>query len=1222
MSPPRKKREDAVRGDSGKAPKADQVPIAGDLLAGLPPPPSRVPADQEARDLIRTLLDETIVVEAAAGTGKTTMLVERIVALLASGKAEVGRIVAVTFTEKAAGELKLRIRERLESARHEASPGTPARRHLERALARLEEAWVGTIHGFCADLLRERSVAANVDPDYRTLTEPEAMKLFRESFDLWFQQILEDPPEGVRRSLRRAGAGRDADGPVGRLRHAAWSLAEWRDFPHPWRRDPFPRERAIDLLVESLHGFADRSARCDQPGRDNLYKDTEKYRRLSREIRSAESVRDRDYDGIEAALIEVCRGWAPRKGYGKSYGPGVSRAEIQAEQGALAGELATFEREADADLAALLHAELQTAIEAYEGRKARLGLLDFVDLLIKARDLVRQNAGIRAEFQEKFTHLFVDEFQDTDPIQAEILMLLAAEDPEVWTWQFVQPRRGKLFIVGDPKQSIYRFRRADVSIYRQVRGILERHGGRCLQLTTNFRTVENLQTAINTAFAPWMTGDEASLQADYVPLTSWRSDRSGRPSLVSLPVPRPYGTSRVTKTAIDASLPGAIASFVKWLLEESGWTVTESVKTGPSSGAEPEGADAGTRIPRTEQRERPLQSRDVCLLFRRFDNFFLGDITRGYVRALESRGIRHLLVGGRSFHEREEVETVRTALTAIEWPDDELTVFATLCGAFFAIGDEELFEFRKTVGKLHPFRRGGGEPLSDHLAPIDTALEILGSLHRARNSRPIADTISSLLEQTRAHAAFVLRPSGDQVLANVLHVAEQARSYESCGGISFRGFVEELLADADRRTAPEAPVLEEGSDGVRIMTVHRAKGLEFPVVVLCDMTANLSGANASRYLDSDRRFCVSRLAGWSPVELLEHQDAELRRDRAEGIRVAYVAATRARDLLVVPGLGVERFGEPADEQLSRASWLFPLNGALYPERASWGRSGPTVGCPAFGPTTVIGADSSRFDFEMVRPGLHEIAAPGSGHHEVVWWDAALLADEEDPLFGVRRDDLMKKEIDPGLVGADLARFQDWELQRGRTLQEASYPSLRLSTVTERARLLAESKKKPGVPVEVFALERELDRPGGTRFGALVHAVLATIPLDGDRAAIERAAQLQARLLGAGPGEVSSAIHAAIRTLEHDLLAQAREASRRPGDCLREVPVTSREADGTILDGVIDLAFLRDDVWVVVDFKTDRELEQGLDVYKRQVALYATMLSRATKKEARGVLLSI
>ncbi|MEZ4647833.1 MAG: UvrD-helicase domain-containing protein [Candidatus Eisenbacteria bacterium] len=1248
-------RPGASRGSVDAATGNEPGASTGDLLAALPPRPSRVPADQAARDQIRTRLDETIVVEAAAGTGKTTMLVERIVALLSSGRGEVDRIVAVTFTEKAAGELKLRIRERLESARQDAPAESAEKLNLERALARLEEAWVGTIHGFCADLLRERSVAANVDPDYRTLTEPEAIKLFRETFDLWLQQTLESPPEGVRRSLRRTASGQREDGPVGRLHRAAWSLAEWRDFPHAWRRDPFPREARIDEIVAVLHSFAERSEQCAKKANDNLYLDTEKYRRLSRELAEAEPVRGRDYDGLEGTLIELLRGWAPRKGYGKEYGAGITREEIHAELTDLIDRIREFECDADADLAALLQGELQQVIESYEERKAKLGLLDFVDLLVRARDLIRGDSEVRAEFQTRFTHVFVDEFQDTDPIQAEILMLLASDDPEVWNWQFVRPQPGKLFVVGDPKQSIYRFRRADVSIYSQVKSILERSGATCLQLTTNFRTVENLQRAVNTAFAPWMRGDTGTLQADYVPLTPWRQDREGRPSLIALPVPQPFGARGVTKTAIDGSLPGAVASFVNWMLTESGWTVKETVRVPLDASAEGEdeakrgggspsrkardgargGADANVgattganaetaEARRTVQmeRERPLQPRDVCLLFRRFDNFFLGDITRGYVRALEAHGIRHLLVGGRSFHEREEVETVRTALNAIEWPDDELSVFATLRGAFFAIGDEELFEFRQGGRKLHPFRKRDGDELPEHLRPIDDALQVLGQLHRARNQRPIADTVSTLLDATRAHATFVLRPSGDQVLANVLHVAEQARSYESSGGISFRGFVEELLADADRRTAPEAPILEEGSDGVRIMTVHRAKGLEFPVVILCDMTANLSGAKASRYLDSDRRLCVSRLAGWSPVELLENEDSELGRDRAEGIRVAYVAATRARDLLVVPAIGSTRYGEPKDDALTGSTWLFPLNGALYDEQSNWSLSTPALGCPTFGPFSVIGkGEGVQFDFETVRPGFRRVGSEDS-RHDVVWWDATLLAREEEPRFGVRRDDLMKRDVDPEVVGRDLTRFQDWEQERQRTLQDASHPGLRLSTVTERARLLAEEKKKLDVQVETIELEIDPSRPGGARFGALVHAMLATVPMDGGEVEIERAAALQGRLLGATDRETVAAEKVVSSVLRHPLLGAAFEASGRDGECLREVPVTSREADGTILDGVIDLAFRQGETWVVVDFKTDQELEESLQVYKRQVGLYATMLSRATKRPARGVILRV
>src|SRR5205814_1352465 len=262
------------------------------------------------------------------------------------------------------------------------------------------------------------------------------------------------------------------------------------------------------------------------------------------------------------------------------------------------------------------------------------------------------------------------------------------------------------------------------------------------------------------------------------------------------------------------------------------------------------------------------------------------DITRGYVEALEARGIRHLLVGGKTFHDREEIETIRAALTAIEWPDDQLSVFATLRGALFAIGDEELLEYHYAGGRFHPFRIP--TELPDRLRPIGDALAQLALLHAQRNRRPAADTITALLDATRAHVGFVLRPGGEQVLANVLHVAELARQYELDGGMSFRGFVETLQARSAAAQAAEAPILEEGSDGVRLMTVHKAKGLEFPVVILADITARMRPGEASRHLDPAHQKCAVRLAGLMPQDLVDHQDEERNREEAEGVRLAYV----------------------------------------------------------------------------------------------------------------------------------------------------------------------------------------------------------------------------------------------------------------------------------------------------------------------------------------------
>src|SRR5690349_3007396 len=236
-------------------------------------------SDQADREQIVTALDDTLIVEAAAGAGKTTELVRRIVRVIESGRAEVTEIVAVTFTEKAAGELKLRLREALEEARGNSSSGSDERNRLDRALRRLEGAQVSTIHGFCADLLRERPVEARIDPLFAVLTEAQAARMYDEGFHRWLESRLADPSEGVKRSLRRPALGgfgaqaNDDNGPIHRLRRAGWDLIQWRDFDGEWQRPPFDRSARIDELVQVLNKFTEL---LEPPGdvRDRLYADS------------------------------------------------------------------------------------------------------------------------------------------------------------------------------------------------------------------------------------------------------------------------------------------------------------------------------------------------------------------------------------------------------------------------------------------------------------------------------------------------------------------------------------------------------------------------------------------------------------------------------------------------------------------------------------------------------------------------------------------------------------------------------------------------------------------------------------------------------------------------------------------------------------------------------------------------------------------------------------
>ena len=1160
--------------------------------------------DLDARRLIAEALDETLVVEAAAGTGKTTELVNRILRVLGSGRARVDEIVAVTFTEKAAGELKLRLRQRLEEERRAAADPAVAAR-LEEAVQNLEEAHVSTIHGFCADLLRERPVEAGVDPLFRVLTEGQAERLFSEAFEAWFQERLEDPPEGVRRSLRRPGRGFrpgdiDEDGPIERLRRAGLELTQWRDFTGRWTREPFDRAAAVDRIAGLVRSLAELSANPSYAG-DNLFVDTEPVRRLDAAIRDPRSAIRADTDSLEALFIDLRRHRdfkRMRKGSGVTYARGVVRAQVLGARDLLVQALDEFQLHADADLAALLHGELQACVDRYETLKAREGALDFLDLLLRARNLVRGNAVVRAHFQARFKRLFVDEFQDTDPLQAELLLLLAADAAVETRWRHVSPVPGKLFIVGDPKQSIYRFRRADVGIYRAVCELLVAGGARAVQLSTSFRSVPNVQHAVNAAFRPLMNGDPEALQADYVPLEHPpdRLDDPAQPSVVALPVPHPYGPRNVTARKIEESLPDAVGAFVDWLVTRSGWTVTER---------------------RDPLRRVPLEARHVCILFRRFVSYG-DDVTRPYVEALESRGVRHLLVGGRAFHDREEIETLRAALMAIEWPDDQLSVFATLRGALFAIGDEELLEYRHRAQRFHPFHTGAELP--SHLAPVVEALTLLRDLHVQRNRRPVADTIAALLERTRAHVGFVLRPAGEQALANVLHVAELARQYERDGGVSFRGFVDALQRAAAGGQAAEAPILEEGSDGVRLMTVHKAKGLEFPVVILADITARLTPWEAGRHIDTARELCAVRIGGWSPIDLVRQQSLELMREQREGERVAYVAATRARDLLVVPAVGDGPYHD---------GWTSPLHSAIYPADDARRTASPARGCPPFRSrdTVLSRPDGDPATKLTVCPGAHTIGDRANSDpaveksHTVVWWSPepeALALGVQAP-FGLRRDDLIVKDVAPAVLRTHLATYAEWRRNRDAAVDEARVPSLHVRTVTEwSAGGALEGCEQ--IPVRTESASDGAGRPGGARFGTLVHALLADVPLAAaSDAVVVRLADAHGRMLGAQPDEVTSAREVVARVLAHPVL-RAAAAADAAGRCYRETPVTLRTADGGLVEGHVDLAFDDGDGFVVVDFKTDRELDGALDRYTAQVQVYAGAIARATGRPARGVLL--
>jgi hypothetical protein len=393
----------------------------------------------------------------------------------------------------------------------------------------------------------------------------------------------------------------------------------------------------------------------------------------------------------------------------------------------------------------------------------------------------------------------------------------------------------------------------------------------------------------------------------------------------------------------------------------------------------------------------------------------------------------------------------------------------------------------------------------------------------------------------------------------------------------------------------------------------------------------LTPFDASRYVDPDRGLCALRLGGWLPQNLVDHREAELQREKAEGERVAYVAATRARDLLVVPAVGDEPYAE---------GWVAPLNHAIYPPEGARRVQAVAPGCPVFTSRDSVRRrpDGDPASGRTVCPGLHTLSE-ADGEHSVVWWspEREALSLDVPASFGLRRDDLIVKDVPAGVLKRYRDDYDAWRRGRDEAIVRASRPSLEVRTVSEFVRRpYAEHSEHVGrvLPfgpagsedhaaadaVDIVTIEPAPGRPVGRRYGTLVHATLAAVALDADDETIGRMAGTQARIAAAPPSELSSAIDAVIAALRHPLIDAARRAAGE-GRCLREMPVTVVRG-GTLVEGVIDLAFETDDGMIVVDFKTDRAEGEVLATYRRQVALYADAIAQVTGRPVRALLMEI
>ena len=807
-----------------------------------------VPVDQDARERARRDHGTSLVLEAGAGTGKTTLLVDRIEQIVRSGAARLDEIAAVTFTENAATTMKLRLRERLERARGDPARPAEERGRADAALEVLERAQVSTIHALCAALLGERPLECGVPPGFRVADDAEMDILFAEAWDEWLTARLVAGDATLMAAVD-SGIPLEADGWGERssLRGLARTLVDQRDLrplvaespvdPAAWRRDLQARAaRARALLTLVREGDALGA-------------------RLGALVDFAVAADRLEGDALASHLRTLAL--VPRNFGHKAH---WTTPEALEEGRAIAAWTSQAAAAWKAASSAALHARLVRAVlevvAGYEARKKERGVLDFLDLLVKARDALRGSEAVRRYFRERFRAVIIDEFQDTDPLQVEVAELLTGGRP------------GALVVVGDAKQSIYRFRRAEVALFRRMAAAAaSRPGHAVLHLTQNFRSRAAILRFVNRAFTSLITPSDEAGQPAYEAIAPPPGLRE-EPSVVALRFDAPFAEGEDLLRAEARALTAFLAEV--------------------AAGAHP------VRDPHTGV-ERPSRAGDVMVLARRLTQM------RPLEEALESAGLRFTIEGGKSFFDRQEVHEVLAVLRALDDPSDRVSLVAALRSSLCGVSDRDIVAYALSGGALWL-----GAPGSDASTPgaetVAPALVFLATLHRLRTSLSVPALIERLYDETRILAALTGTRRGEAQVANLEKVVVLARKASDLGVLTVRGFIR--LLQERIRTAREEPDLPSTRPGdpetIRILSIHKAKGLEAPVVALYDTADDYRTPVDLVAQWAEGTIAVGFRDGCQPPGWDVLSAREKVRAGAEARRLLYVACTRARDLLVVP----------------------------------------------------------------------------------------------------------------------------------------------------------------------------------------------------------------------------------------------------------------------------------------------------------------------------------
>jgi ATP-dependent exoDNAse (exonuclease V) beta subunit len=842
-------------------------------------------ADREQRLRVLTDFETTLLVEAAAGTGKTSLIAGRVAMLLARG-ASPSKVAAITFTELAAGELAMRIRGyvasllagRIPDVLKDAMPDGLSREqkeYLTSAAEHLDEISTTTIHGFCQEIIRSYAVETGLDPGSRVMDAPSSDAMFEAVFRSWLTDCLSG----------KAGA----DDPVVVLsQHDPLNVVDLikdladlkRDHPRAGTpradfslRPDIELVEAIDEFVRWFSGNPDENRTAalldDLRVLSEFYFDCFRSEPSFRDLwRLGQPPRVDAMEKKSLRLLSYRRktGWIRK--YGASRGDALNReaetlfSNVERAYRELLGQIAN-------GLVHALSLALDEVVAAYARRKQEAAALDFDDLLIVAHELVRQHEPVRAALSRKFEHIFVDEFQDTDRVQAAIIFSIAAEEAPQ-RWQDAKLRQGSLFLVGDPKQAIYRFRGADIQAYNEARKtITAQTSGAVVEITANFRSQERIIEHVNHCFEPVL---QAQGQPGYVQLTSTLDPAEhDLPCAAKVTVALPQAPSADSQRDAEASL---VATICRRLI-----------------GSIP--------VKRADGSVTPLEAGDIGLLAP------TGKDLWRYERALEAEGLSVASQAGKTLLLQQETQDILALLRTLADARDTLAFGAFMRGPMVGLTDEELLDIAEEVRTAD-----GGTELAGfnirtppaHIShPVAKAVltELQDLRRRAARTTPrilLSEAIERL--QLRVVLAARHRNRSARALANLDALIEMARPYNVSG---LRAFIRDLQSDWETREQRSEGRIDASNEAVELVTIHSSKGLEWPVVI---------PINTSTEFPPPPRFIHRRsddtlhwvLGGVMPPELAAAREEERREQTLEHQRMWYVACTRARDLLIIPHL--------------------------------------------------------------------------------------------------------------------------------------------------------------------------------------------------------------------------------------------------------------------------------------------------------------------------------